>query len=643
MNDDSDRLDDDYFDVDPWTGKYDPVASNHVTLSRAAGICFTILFWILFAAAGFAIFAGIPRPVDAGEYSRSGKSPALVRVEQEVVGLMGQKMIQGGSGVIVSPSGWIVTAAHVVDHGTSAKCMIEGFDRPFTAAVVGRDKRSDVAILKAEADVPFPFASVASEPPPPGSQVWTEGFPAGNYAKMEGKVSNVQNFGSGPVGVLFNGADSVQFIQTDFRVQKGNSGGPLFDTNGDVVGIASTIPIGENNISSNFVGTAEIHSILIRCKATGWKKGSRKLPKLYVIVSKGCEHCHKFFSDFGSKGTATRSVELRSYLLARYRVQIVDFRNAKKIHKKYNIAGLPTFISASSSGKITGYSGPQWLIQELEKSESLEFKTSQVDFTADCAPDDGSEWFEDFEFDVQLMESGLPQPPQTATNRPQPSPPPEAFSQPQPYPVPQDIPQITPVPSPEPTPIAEESDGPDNPSLDQVRVIVLVKKELSGWMGWFAGIAEQKAEGPIEQKISSALGGKVSPEIVFQRKEADRYSSICAAADLDPEKLANVLIVAPAKYTGGASWIIERTEKYLKQIKESALKKIPVSAVFERVNKEKFETVKESIDEDYEESGSDGGLFATLFAAGAAEGGAMGWLFWWIKRKNAVVPTGGKP
>lgn len=139
-----------------------------------------------------------------------------------------------GSGFIISSDGYVVTNAHVVD---SASDIIVGMNdrREFDAELVGLDKATDVAVLKIDSDEQLPVVRLGnSAEVKVGQWVLAIGAPFGfDYTATQGIVSAVaRNLPSDTY---------VPFIQTDVAVNPGNSGGPLFDTNGQVIGVNSQI------------------------------------------------------------------------------------------------------------------------------------------------------------------------------------------------------------------------------------------------------------------------------------------------------------------------------------------------------------------------------------------------------------------
>jgi serine protease Do len=139
-----------------------------------------------------------------------------------------------GSGFIVSKDGYILTNAHVVAEADEVTVRLTD-RREFPAKVIGSDARTDVAVIKIDAKAELPVV-VVGDPQrlKTGQWVLAIGSPFGlaNTATA-GIVSST----SRSVG----GGSSVPFIQTDVAVNPGNSGGPLFDLKGEVVGINSMI------------------------------------------------------------------------------------------------------------------------------------------------------------------------------------------------------------------------------------------------------------------------------------------------------------------------------------------------------------------------------------------------------------------
>jgi serine protease Do len=140
-----------------------------------------------------------------------------------------------GSGFIISPDGYILTNRHVVANADSVKVHLTDH-RTYTAKVVGTDKIYDIALLKVDAR-DLPTVQIGdSDNLKPGEWVVAIGSPFGlDHSVSAGIVSYVgRTLGS-------QDQPAVPFIQTDVPINRGNSGGPLFNLQGQVVGINSQI------------------------------------------------------------------------------------------------------------------------------------------------------------------------------------------------------------------------------------------------------------------------------------------------------------------------------------------------------------------------------------------------------------------
>jgi serine protease Do len=138
-----------------------------------------------------------------------------------------------GSGFIVSPDGYIVTNAHVVDGASEVTVKLTD-RREFMAKVIGADKRTDIALIKIDAKNLAALDINAKPAIKRGEWVVAIGSPFGFESSVSaGIISGVHR-------ALPNG-QMVPFIQTDVAVNPGNSGGPLLNAAGQVVGVNSQI------------------------------------------------------------------------------------------------------------------------------------------------------------------------------------------------------------------------------------------------------------------------------------------------------------------------------------------------------------------------------------------------------------------
>ena len=139
-----------------------------------------------------------------------------------------------GSGFIVSPDGYVVTNNHVVDKAKDISVTLPD-QRKFEAELIGVDPKTDLALLKIDADDPLPYVAFGnSDQAQPGDWVVAIGNPFGLGGSVTVGVVSARgrDLHSGPYD---------DFIQIDAPINKGNSGGPTFNLDGEVVGINTAI------------------------------------------------------------------------------------------------------------------------------------------------------------------------------------------------------------------------------------------------------------------------------------------------------------------------------------------------------------------------------------------------------------------
>lgn len=141
-----------------------------------------------------------------------------------------------GSGVIVSADGYILTNNHVIDKADTISVMTAD-NRKFTAKMVGKDPRTDLAVLKIAASGLKPIAIGDSDKLRVGEWVIAIGSPLGESLARTVTQGIVSAKGRVNVGL----ADYENFIQTDAPINPGNSGGPLVNIGGELVGINTAI------------------------------------------------------------------------------------------------------------------------------------------------------------------------------------------------------------------------------------------------------------------------------------------------------------------------------------------------------------------------------------------------------------------
>jgi serine protease Do len=153
-----------------------------------------------------------------------------------------------GSGFIVDNKGFIITNEHVVKDSTKVTIRLQNGEQ-YVARIVGTDEETDLAVLKIDAGKDLPTLKFGdSAAIQVGDWVLAIGSPFGlEQTVTAGIISKVQR--ETPVSSPFQ-----KFIQTDASINRGNSGGPLVNLNGDVIGINSQIATSDGN--SNGIGFA---------------------------------------------------------------------------------------------------------------------------------------------------------------------------------------------------------------------------------------------------------------------------------------------------------------------------------------------------------------------------------------------------
>jgi serine protease Do len=137
-----------------------------------------------------------------------------------------------GSGFFISADGYAVTNNHVVDKAESVEVTTDD-GKTYTAKVIGTDPRTDLALIKVEGSS-FPFVQLAEQAPRIGDWVLAVGNPFGLGGTVTAGIVSARgrDIGAGPYD---------DFIQIDAPVNKGNSGGPAFDVDGQVIGVNTAI------------------------------------------------------------------------------------------------------------------------------------------------------------------------------------------------------------------------------------------------------------------------------------------------------------------------------------------------------------------------------------------------------------------
>jgi len=138
-----------------------------------------------------------------------------------------------GSGFFISADGYAVTNNHVVDHAKSVQVTTDD-GTIYTAKVIGTDSKTDLALIKVDGKGDFPYVKFADKAPAVGDWVVAVGNPFGLGGTVTAGIVSARgrDIGAGPYD---------DYVQIDAPINKGNSGGPAFDVDGNVIGVNTAI------------------------------------------------------------------------------------------------------------------------------------------------------------------------------------------------------------------------------------------------------------------------------------------------------------------------------------------------------------------------------------------------------------------
>jgi serine protease Do len=168
-----------------------------------------------------------------------------------------------GSGFFISPDGYAVTNSHVLQNSDTAEILTQD-ERTYTAKVVGKDPISDLALIKVDGRNDFSYVAIADELPRVGDWVLAVGNPFGLGGTVTAGIVSARHRNIDP-------DSSEDLIQIDAPINRGDSGGPSFDSNGNVIGVNTMIasPSGGSVGVAFAVPADTIKAVIPQLKAKG--------------------------------------------------------------------------------------------------------------------------------------------------------------------------------------------------------------------------------------------------------------------------------------------------------------------------------------------------------------------------------------
>jgi serine protease Do len=206
--------------------------------------------------------------------------PAVVSITTNVRGQMDflgqifqvEQRGSSGTGVMIYPDGFLITNNHVIAGATEIEVRFDPDDDPqaYPAQLVSTIPTEDLALLKITRDEPFPIVSLCESEPILGEPVIAIGNALGHsHTVSQGIVSGLHRDVRTKNGLAFD-----NLIQTDASINQGNSGGPLLNISGELIGINSAMEVGAENIGFAIpvgrVRTVLAEQLLSPTRAQAW-------------------------------------------------------------------------------------------------------------------------------------------------------------------------------------------------------------------------------------------------------------------------------------------------------------------------------------------------------------------------------------
>ncbi|MBO9424441.1 Do family serine endopeptidase [Labrenzia sp. R4_1] len=216
-----------------------------------------------------------------------------------------------GSGFFISADGFVVTNQHVIDKGTEFT-VIDHEGEEYDAVLIGADKRTDLALLKIESGKDFTYVDFADEAPEVGEWTVAIGNPFGLGGSVTAGIVSARgrDIGAGPYD---------DFIQIDAPVNRGNSGGPAFNMNGEVIGVNAAIfsPSGGNVGIAFAIPASTAQDVIMELKdggtvVRGWLGVQIQNVTDDIAESLGLDEAHGAIVSEAQEGSPAAKAGLRS-------------------------------------------------------------------------------------------------------------------------------------------------------------------------------------------------------------------------------------------------------------------------------------------------------------------------------------------
>lgn len=282
-----------------------------------------------------------------------------------------------GSGFILNPDGYIVTSNHVIDRSDQIIVRLLNDKTEYKAKVVGKDKKTDIALLKIAAPKKLPVAYLGDSD---AIEVGEWALAIGNQFELgqtvtagilSAKARRVPSRDTGPFD---------QYIQTDASINPGSSGGPLFNTKGQVIGVNTAIfTPGRGGVGFNIGIGFAIPINLVKEVVTQLKEKGKVTRSMLGVIVQPIDSSMAEALGLSSSGGALVAEVLKESPAARAGFQQRDVVVAYDGHPIDEYEDLPMLVSRTAVGKAVSVEilrGGQRKTLEVSVEEQKEIKST---------------------------------------------------------------------------------------------------------------------------------------------------------------------------------------------------------------------------------------------------------------------------
>lgn len=452
--------------------------------------------------------------------------------------------LNGCTGFLVDGN-YIVSAKHCLE--SLGKRITLNKTSGLTADLVYVPSSSDGPIVYHVKGKRYSSFRVADQVPPSGSPVYSIGFPGGSYAVITGKM----------IGTL-DPARSENAVS--LRVNPGHSGGPLFSDDGEVIGVALSVPNNLDVNRSNFASWGSVKKAISEAKRSTGDKSSPTFNKELVVFSYvGCQPCKNLNDELDYAELERNGIKVTKVILDGNKWSDQALVSEYRAMNGKSPESFPTIWLRGSNQVKVGY----------KKGTRL----SVFGWIMNGFKNIGRFFFGD------NLRGEIEDDPEFSTPAPTPVPDND-------IPLPGDLEESPVEPKVEPQTYIEEV------QWENVSIVIAAKKQDIGYTrGKALEIALKAIKGPIQRANAEYFEGKANIVFVDERTQPGKYSSLLTAAGVDFERFYVIVLVK--KQSLGLKGLI--ASKVESSILEKLPEGIPLEVIFERVHSDSYFAITQSL------------------------------------------------